>query len=109
MERRVEAVEVEFPGGEIGYAEVEVDLGGDVAARDRFQLNQVGPQIRSMTRWLLAEVRAAVPETPDKIGVEFGFKFSAKTGKLVSVLAEAAGEASVVVKLEWTPGAEKSA
>jgi Trypsin-co-occurring domain 1 len=109
VKRHVEVVEIEFPDGEIGYAEVELDVTGDVGERRRFRFDQVNGQIRRMTRWLLTEVRDAVPDTPDKIGVEFGFKFSAKTGKLIGALAEAGGEASVVVKLEWTPGAEKSA
>jgi hypothetical protein len=107
VDRRIEIVEVEFPDGEIGYAQVELPSGGDVSAQDRFRLSQAGPQIRRVTRWLLDEVREAVPGRADKVGLEFGFKFCAKTGKLVSALAEASGEASVVVKLEWTPGAEK--
>lgn len=109
MDRRIEIVEVEFPDGGIGYAEVEFPSGGDVSEWGRFPLGEVGPQIRRVTRWLLDEVRQAVPRAPDKVGLEFGFKFSVKTGKLVSVIAEAGGEASVVVKLEWTPGEEKSA
>lgn len=107
--RRTELVEVVFPDGEVGYAEVEVATDGDIGARDRFRLDQVGPQLRRVTRWLLDEVRSAVPGTPDRVGLEFGFKLNAKTGKLVGVLAEASGEASVVVRLEWTPGAEKPA
>ena len=109
MERRVEIVEIELADGEIAYVEAELDVKGDVRAGKRFRFDEVNGQIRRITRWLLAEVRDAVPDTPDKIGLEFGFKFSAKTGKLVGALAEAGGEASVVVRLEWSPGEGTSA
>lgn len=108
MERRFEVVEIELPDGEIAYVEAESEVSRDVGARRRrYRFDEVNGQIRRITRWLLTEVRDAVPETPDKIGLEFGFKFSAKTGKLVGALAEAGGEASVVVRLEWSPGEGK--
>jgi hypothetical protein len=47
-------------------------------------------------------VRGSLPQTPDRVGVEFGLKLTAKTGSLVAALAQAGGEASVVVKLEWS-------
>jgi hypothetical protein len=33
--------------------------------------------------------------------VDFGLKFGLKSGKLFSFLAEASGEASLLVRLEW--------
>jgi hypothetical protein len=109
VERRIEIVEIELADGEIAYAEAEMSVGGDVRHRRRFRSEEIAGQIRRMTRWLLTEVRDAVPGRPDKIGLEFGFTFSAKTGALVGALAEAGGQASVVVRLEWTPGDGESA
>lgn len=84
-------------------AEVAVPRSGDVAWRDRrFPVAGVTADLSRISRWLAEELRSAFPERPERIGVEFGLKLAAKSGTLVGVLAEASGEASVVVRLEWT-------
>lgn len=104
MDRRVEVVEVELPNGGVIFAEIEVPTGGDAwwGSGQRFALEDIRANVVSIGSWVLDTVRGALPETPDKVGVEFGLKLTAKTGPLVAALAEASGEASVVVKLEWS-------
>ena len=104
MDRRVELVELELPNGGVIFAEVEVPSGGDAAfgTRGRFSLEDVRANVVDLGSWVLDTVRAGLPEKPARIGVEFGLKLTAKTGPLVAALAEAEGEASVVVKLEWS-------
>jgi hypothetical protein len=104
VDRRVEVVEVELPDGGVIFAEVEVPPGGDAiwGQNRRFSLEAVRANVVGIGSWVLDTVRGGLPETPDKVGVEFGLKLTAKTGPLVAALAEAGGEASVVVKLEWS-------
>lgn len=104
MDRRVEVVEVQVPGGGVIFAEVEVPVGGDAGwgSGRRFSLEDVRADVVSIGSWVFDTVRGSLPQTPDKVGVEFGLKLTAKTGPLLAVLAEAGGEASVVVKLEWS-------
>lgn len=104
MERRVEVVEVQVPGGGVIFAEVEVPAGGDAGwgSGRRFSLEDVRANVVSIGSWVFDTVQGSLPQTPDKVGVEFGLKLTAKTGALVAALAEAGGEASVVVKLEWS-------
>jgi hypothetical protein len=104
VDRRVEVVEVQVPGGGVIFAEVEGPAGGDAGWRAgrRFSLEEVRANVVSIGSWVFDTVRGSLPQTPDKVGVEFGLKLTAKTGSLVAALAEAGGEASVVVKLEWS-------
>lgn len=104
MNRRVEVVEVQLPGGDVFFAEVEVPAGGDARWRpgQRFSLEDVRANVVGIGSWVLETVREVLPLAPEKVGVEFGLKLTAKTGPLVAALAEASGEASVVVKLEWS-------
>ena len=102
---RVEVVELEFPDGEIGYAEIAVPPGGDVkfGRRRRFSLAELSPEIRRVSRWLVDEVEQALPGKSHKVGLEFGIKLSGTTGTLVGALAQVGAEATVVVKVEWNP------
>jgi hypothetical protein len=104
VDRRVEVVEVQVPGGGVIFAEVEVPAGGDAGwwSGRQFSLEDVRANVVSIGSWVFDTVRGSLPQTPDKVGVEFGLKLTAKTGALVAALAEAGGEASVVVKLEWS-------
>lgn len=104
MDRRVEVVQVQVPDGGVFFAEVEVPAGGDAffGSGRRFSLEDVRANVVSIGSWVFDTVRSSLPQAPDKVGVEFGLKLTAKTGGLVAALAEAGGEASVVVKLEWS-------
>ena len=101
MAQRIEIVEVELPDGGVIAAEVTVAGGGDVAVWERLQLEEATGTIRHVSGWVVDSVREALPDPPDRWCVEFGLKLAVKTGKLTSVLAEAGGEASVLVRLEW--------
>jgi hypothetical protein len=102
MAGRSEYVEVELPSGEVLLAEVSAIGPADVSARERFRLDEARVVIGEVARWAVDSVLAGLPDPPDKVGVEFGVKLAVKSGKLMSVLAEAGGEASLTVKLEWT-------
>ncbi len=43
---------------------------------------------------------------PHEVGVEFGIELSAQSGKVVSLLADGSGKASIKVSLRWTERAE---
>jgi hypothetical protein len=101
MPQGVEIVEVELPDGSTFDAEVAVSRMADVAAWDRFRVDQLKDSVEKVTAWVWESVREALPDQPDKVGVQFGLKLAVKSGKLTSVLAEAGGEASVTISLEW--------
>ncbi|WP_018353357.1 CU044_2847 family protein [Longispora albida] len=102
MQQRSRIVDIELPDGEVIAAEVVLaGAGGDAGALDRLKLDETRAAIGRIGRWVVEEVRAALPDKPTTLGVEFGLKFGMKSGKLTSVLAEASGEASVVIRLEW--------
>ncbi|WP_162907741.1 CU044_2847 family protein [Allorhizocola rhizosphaerae] len=95
-----EIVEVELPDGEVILAEVAM-VDSDVGAFDRFRLDEARSAISKVGGWALQTVRSSLPEAPDRFGVEIGLKLAVKSGVLTSVLAEASGEASITVKMEW--------
>lgn len=109
-DRRTEVVEVQLPDGNALYAEVEVPGGGDArwGSERQFSLEDIRTSVISIGPWIYDTVRRALPDAPDKIGVEFGLKLTAKSGPLVAALAEVGGEASVVVKLEWARSPEEA-
>jgi hypothetical protein len=98
---RTELVPVSV-GDQVFYVEVSLPAGGDVSVLDMVG-NAVAlqEQIGALAGWVGSSLVAALPRTPDRVGVDFGVKFTLKAGKLFSVLAEASGEASVTVRLEW--------
>jgi hypothetical protein len=100
MQSRIEQVDV--GPGETIEAEIRVaDAGGDATAFNRLDLADATESIHRIGSWVYRTVHDGLPRRPQKVGVEFGLKFAIKSGKLTSVLAEASGEASLVVRLEW--------
>jgi hypothetical protein len=100
--RPARTVEVELPDGEVVLARVAVaDAGGDAGFVDRLKLDDAGRSVVRLGEWALRSVRDSLPDKPDRIDLEFGVTLAVKSGKLTSVLAEASGEASFVVKLGW--------
>lgn len=97
-------IEIELPSGETVFAEVRA-LGSstsDVGALPRFKLQDTTLALGEIARWLVDSVVEKLPRSPEKVGLDFGVKFMLKSGKLTSVLAEASGEASATIRLEWT-------
>ncbi|MBP2472388.1 hypothetical protein JOF53_001260 [Crossiella equi] len=99
MRREIVPISV---GDRTVYAEVSVPAGGDVSTVDLLG-NAVAlqEQIAAIAGWVATAVHTSLPRKPDRVGVDFGVKLGVKSGKLFSVLAEASGEASLTVRLEW--------
>jgi hypothetical protein len=93
-------VEVQLPDGDIMLAEVVV-RGGDVGALDRFPLDQARATAARIAQWAKDTVLAALPERPDRFGVQVGLNLVVKSGVLTSVLASASTEASITISMEW--------
>jgi molybdopterin-binding protein len=107
-ERKVsEIVDVDLGDGNVIPAEVTVK-GGDVGALDVLKLTRGKDLIASVGRWAKDNVHTNLPGAPQRFGVEFGVKLTAKSGALISVLAEVAGEATMTVKMEWDLGRESA-
>ncbi|MFE5485416.1 CU044_2847 family protein [Streptomyces sp. NPDC056527] len=85
----------------------ELERGGG------FQDTGIGDRVVSMAGGLTDVVRGVVgslraglsPQAPVEVAVTFGIELSAQAGKVISVLAEGGGTASISVSLTWTePG-----
>ncbi|MBX9364320.1 hypothetical protein K4G64_24685 [Streptomyces sp. WAC04114] len=98
-------IEVPIDGGESVRVEVSEDTDGivrvarpgQVAAIAQESLQQSLEKIRPVVIAVWEKLRH-LPQTPDRVGVEFGIKLSAEAGVIV---ARGATEANFVVKLEW--------
>ncbi|PKW18602.1 CU044_2847 family protein [Saccharopolyspora spinosa] len=99
-----EVVQVRLPSGEVVWARVAVDDeagpvdvgfadGGGI--RDLEGLTETVSGVASTIRKGLRHVQ------PDDVTVQFGIEVSGKTGKIVSVLAEAGSKATLTVTLAW--------
>ncbi|MEU6979853.1 MULTISPECIES: CU044_2847 family protein [unclassified Streptomyces] len=109
-----------------GIARIRLDDGTPVWARvgaveelDRgggFQdtgIGSLGDRVVSMAgglsdvvRGVVGSLRAGIdPQSPVEVAVSFGIELSAQAGKVIGVLADGGGKASVNVSLTWTePG-----
>ncbi|MFJ2056690.1 CU044_2847 family protein [Streptomyces sp. NPDC087908] len=106
-----------------GIARVRLDDGTPVWARvsdvqelgggGGFQDTGVKDRVVSMAGGLTDVVRGVVgslragldPQGPVEVAVSFGIELSAQSGKVIGVLADGSGKASVNVSLTWTePG-----
>ncbi|MER7956147.1 CU044_2847 family protein [Streptomyces sp. NPDC096030] len=106
-----------------GIARVRLDDGTPVWARisepdelgrgGGFTDTGIGDRVISMAGGLTDVVRGVVgslrdgldPQSPVEVAVSFGIELSAQAGKVISVLAEGGGTASISVSLTWTePG-----
>ncbi|MCT4354470.1 hypothetical protein M5362_15160 [Streptomyces sp. Je 1-79] len=106
-----------------GIARIRLDDGTPVWARisepdelrrgSGFTDTGIGDRVVSMAGGLTDVVRGVVgslrdgldPQSPVEVAVSFGIELSAQAGKVISVLAEGGGTASISVTLTWTePG-----
>jgi len=98
-------LEVPLSNGEVVLAEVtgQVDdvapfgRGQDVLGRLSGSFADGLEHVRNFAGEVLTSMRKSY-DPPDRVAVEFGLKFSAKTGV---VIAEMAGEGHVTVTVEW--------
>lgn len=96
-------IQVQLPTGQTIWANV-ADGPADVSASQtlrRLPLEDLQETIEGVTQTI---AEAAERVRPDEVSLEFGLELSLKTGKLTSVLAEAAGKASLRLTLTWNPG-----
>jgi hypothetical protein len=92
-------VDVDVPGGNpVGLRVTTIGGAGDVSALGKLDLDDVADTIKSIADTLGTALKAA---TPDKASVEFGLEIAIKGGKLVSLITEAGGTATLKVSLEW--------
>ncbi|MFE2013134.1 CU044_2847 family protein [Streptomyces sp. NPDC059491] len=85
----------------------ELGRGGgfqDTGVRDRVVSMAGG--LTDVVRGVVGSLRAGLdPQGPVEVAVSFGIELSAQSGKVIGVLADGAGKASVNVSLTWTePG-----
>jgi Trypsin-co-occurring domain 1 len=100
-------VQVELPSGQVIWARVSSDGPADAAGgRVLHRLDM--DELRATVAGVSETVRSALGQLrPDELNIEFGLELAMKTGKLISVLAEASGTASVKVTLGWQPGTKE--
>ncbi|RZU75497.1 hypothetical protein EV384_4041 [Micromonospora kangleipakensis] len=67
------------------------------------KLGKVTESIERVSRQVLDSVKRAAPTTAS---VELGFSLAVEAGQLVALFGKGKGEASIVVKLEWSKAAE---
>ncbi|MEV6248428.1 CU044_2847 family protein [Streptomyces sp. NPDC051742] len=85
----------------------ELGRGGgfqDTGVRDRVVSMTGG--LTDVVRGVVGSLRAGLdPQGPVEVAVSFGIELSAQSGKVIGVLADGSGKASVSVSLTWTePG-----
>ncbi|MFB7539116.1 CU044_2847 family protein [Streptomyces zaomyceticus] len=85
----------------------ELGRGGgfqDTGVRDRVVSMAGG--LTDVVRGVVGSLRAGLdPQGPVEVAVSFGIELSAQSGKVIGVLADGSGKASVSVSLTWTePG-----
>ncbi|WP_196218095.1 CU044_2847 family protein [Streptomyces blattellae] len=107
-------IEVPVDGGESVRVEVSEETDGIVRVARPGQVAAVAQESLQQSLDRIRPVAAAVweklrhlPQTPDRVCVEFGIKLSAEAGVIV---ARGATEANFVVTLEWSraPGTSDS-
>jgi hypothetical protein len=96
-----EALQVQLPTGETIRAQVRTGDVYNVTADDAFKRLDID-ELRQTVGGVAGTLRQALDDlVPDRLEVEFGLELAVKTGKLVSVLAEAGATASIRVSLSW--------
>jgi len=96
-----EIVEVMLPDGQIIHARLpgtdEVrDIGFDKARA------LVLDGLQNTVRAIVDNLHPVLERhAPDEVGVEFGLELAARSGKVVSVLAEASATSSIKIQLTW--------
>jgi NTP-dependent ternary system trypsin peptidase co-occuring protein len=108
-------IDIDLGDGTVVPVEVDIEpaaLTGegrsDAGFRDWWQdgrrasLDRAAPTIRAMARWVHGQMAEIGAMQPDRVGVEMGVKFVARTPDLVApVLGKVGGEATLLVRLEW--------
>ena len=92
--------------GSAGSSSRAEDVGLDIESLTPAKL----PDFVDTIRGVIDSVRLALEERePDLVSVEFGLEIAAKTGRFVSVLAEAGATAHIKATASWEQGARNDA
>ncbi|MGW7818435.1 CU044_2847 family protein [Streptomyces puniciscabiei] len=76
----------------------------DTGFQEAFQARVEG--LKELVEGVATTMREATRAVaPDEVGVTFGIELAAKSGKVVSVLADGEAKASITVSLTWRTGA----
>ncbi|WP_329619365.1 hypothetical protein OG357_01615 [Streptomyces sp. NBC_01255] len=98
-EIRAEVIELTKPGsgGDAGLRRAS----GRATEAVALKLDDVRTLISGMGTWAADTIAGGGPGQPDTFELEFGLKLAVKSGHLVGVIAEAASEASLTVRMSW--------
>ncbi|MFB7214503.1 CU044_2847 family protein [Streptomyces sp. NPDC056255] len=78
------------------------DIGaGNIADRVQARVESLQGVVTSVARSLAEPLRAV---RPDEVSVEFGIELTAKSGKVVGLLADGEAKGSIKVTLTWNGG-----
>ncbi|MFJ8851748.1 CU044_2847 family protein [Streptomyces sp. NPDC102437] len=78
------------------------DIGaGNIAGRVQARVESLQGVVTSVARSLAEPLRAV---RPDEVSVEFGIELTAKSGKVVGLLADGEAKGSIKVTLTWNGG-----
>src|SRR4051794_693820 len=98
----VRIVPLTLPDGTEVLAEVVMAHGGGDASTNRsLSLDGVREDIARIGQFFANSVKDALPEPPDRYGIDFGLKLAVESKGVTSILAKVAAEATVTVRLEW--------
>ncbi|MFD0026315.1 CU044_2847 family protein [Streptomyces sp. NPDC058382] len=93
-----EELDVPAPGDGPTYT----DTGfGDIADRVQARVESLQSVVTSVARSLAVPLRAV---RPDEVSVEFGIELTAKSGKVVGLLADGEAKGAIKVTLTWNGG-----
>jgi hypothetical protein len=112
-------IDIDLGDGTVVTAEVAIEPADDVAGDGRSDasfrdwwrggrqatLDRAAPTVEAMARWVHGQMAQVGAMAPDRIGVEMGVKFVARSPAVVApVLGQVGGEATLLVRLEWDTG-----
>jgi hypothetical protein len=108
-----------LPSGDLAWVrftgpDAESSLGGPGRAEDvALDIESLAPvklpDFTETVRGVVDSVWQALNgREPDSVTVEFGIEIAAKTGRFISVLAEAGGAAHIKVTASWGQGAPRA-
>ncbi len=109
--------QIQLPDGQVIYARVSGqvpsadgdDIAHDVGFTDKIP-KLASEQLTKLVEGVVTNVRATVSKfEADEVSIDFGIEFTGKTGRVIGVLAEVGGTASVVLHLTWRGGADPAA
>ena len=101
--------QIQLPDGQVIYARVSgqvaptdsADVAHDVGFADKIP-KLASEQLTKLAEGVVTNVREAVSQfDADEVSIDFGIEFTAKTGRVIGVLAEVGGTTSIGLHLTW--------